>query len=207
MAGASRAGCPYDEAMPDPRDELRALLDPAPRPTPAPGDRLASVLALLIREPAPSLLFTERAKELRRHPGEVSFPGGLSEPGDPDLAATALRETEEEVGLPRDAVELLGALPPVHTFVSGILVTPFVGTVPSLPTLGVSDGEIVRILTPTLAELDALEEERVYERDGGEAWRGWAYEVEGTTIWGATGWMLHSLLELLRKETSWLTPP
>jgi 8-oxo-dGTP pyrophosphatase MutT (NUDIX family) len=191
--------------VPDPRDELRALLDADPRPTPQPGDRLAAVLALLIREPAPSLLLTERAKELRRHPGEVSFPGGLIEPGDEDLTATALREAEEEVGLPRATVEVLGALPPVHTSVSGILVTPFVGTVAALPTLGVSDGEIVRVLTPTLAELDAVEQERVYERDGREEWRGWAYDVGGTTIWGATGWMLHSLLELLRKETSWLT--
>ena len=197
----------YDGAMPDPRDELRALLDPDPHPTPAPGDRLAAVLALVIREPEPAVLFTERAKELRRHPGEVSFPGGLTEPGDADLAETALREAEEEVGLPRDAVEVLGALPPVHTFVSGILVTPFVGTVPTLPTLGISDGEIVRVLTPRLATLDAIEEERHYERDGEEVWRGWAYEVEGTTIWGATGWMLHSLLELLRKESTWLTQP
>ena len=191
--------------VPVPIDELRGVLDPDPRPTPEPGDRLAAVLALLIREPTPSLLFTERAKELRRHPGEVSFPGGLTEPDDADLAATALREAEEEVGLPRDAVELLGALPPVHTFVSGILVTPFVGTVATLPALGVSDGEIVRVLTPTLTTLDAIEEERTCDRDGLEVWRGWAYEVEGTAIWGATGWMLHSLLELLRKETSWLT--
>jgi 8-oxo-dGTP pyrophosphatase MutT (NUDIX family) len=191
--------------MADPRDELRALLDPDPHPTPAPGDRLAAVLALLIREPQPALLLTERAKELRRHPGEVSFPGGLTEPGDADLATTALRETEEEVGLPRGAVDLLGALPPVHTFVSGILVTPFVGTVETLPTLGISDGEIVRVLTPTLATLDAIEEERVYVRDGEDVWRGWAYEIEGTTIWGATGRMLHSLLELIRKETSWRT--
>jgi len=69
----------------------------------------------------------------------------------------------------------------------------------------VSDGEIVRVLTPTITTLDAIEEERTYEREGLEVWRGWAYEVEGTTIWGATGWMLHSLLDLLRKETSWLT--
>jgi 8-oxo-dGTP pyrophosphatase MutT (NUDIX family) len=188
-----------------PIDELRGLLDPDPRPTPEPGDRLAAVLALLIREPTPSLLLTERAKDLRRHPGEISFPGGRMEADDDDLAATALREAEEEVGLPRDGVELLGALPPVHTFVSGILVTPFVGTVVTLPTLGVSDGEIVRVLTPTVATLEAIEEERTYERDGLEVWRGWAYEVDGTTIWGATGSMLHTFLELLRKETSWLT--
>lgn len=110
------------------------------------------------------------------------------------------------MGLPRDAVELLGALPPVHTFVSGILVTPFVGSVPALPTLGVSDGEIVRILTPTIARLAAVEEERTYRRGGEDVWRGWAYDVDGATIWGATGGMLHSLLELLRKETTWLHP-
>jgi 8-oxo-dGTP pyrophosphatase MutT (NUDIX family) len=196
--------------VPDRVDELRDLLVQDPRPSPGPGDRLAAVLALLIREPEPSLLFTERAKDLRRHPGEVSFPGGLVEPGDAGLAVTALRETEEEIGLPRDAVELLGALPPVHTFVSGILVTPFVGMVRTLPTLGVSDGEIVRVLTPSLVALDDAEEERVYGRSdaNGErrTWTGWVYAVEGATIWGATGWMLHTLLELLRKETTWLNP-
>jgi hypothetical protein len=61
------------------------------------------------------------------------------------------------------------------------------------------------VLVPTLDTLDAIERERVYERDGQEVWRGWEYEVDGATIWGATGWMLHTLLELLRKETAWLT--
>jgi 8-oxo-dGTP pyrophosphatase MutT (NUDIX family) len=189
-------------------DELRARLAPDPRPSPDPGDRLAAVLALVILEPDPALLFTERARDLRRHPGEVSFPGGLVEAHDVDLLTTALRETEEEIGLRRDDVEVLGALPPVHTFVSGILVTPFVGTVPALPTLRVSDGEIIRVLTPSLAALDAAEQERVYRRPGGDgpdrSWTGWAYEVDGATIWGATGRMLHTLLELLRKETTWL---
>ena len=179
------------------RDALQASLEQDPRPVAAPGDRLAAVLALLIEEPTPSLLFTERSKALSRHAGEVSFPGGLQEPGDVDLAATALREAEEEIGLDRALPELLGALPAVHTTVSAILVTPFVGTVRALPTLGVSDGEIVRVLTVPVATLVDIEEERSYPRDDGRTWHGWAYEVDGATIWGATGWMLHDLLRLL----------
>lgn len=191
--------------MPDLRSTIGAALDHDPRPVAPAGDRLAAVLALVIREPVPSLLFTERSKELRRHAGEVSFPGGLLEPDDPDLAATALRETEEEIGLDRSAPELLGALPPVHTTVSGILVTPFVGTVAALPTLRVNDGEIVRILTSPLRTLAEVEREQAYELEVGRRWRGWVYEIDGATIWGATGLMLHRLLAIVRKEAAWLT--
>ncbi|HEX6131318.1 MAG TPA: CoA pyrophosphatase [Actinomycetota bacterium] len=186
---------------------LRASLDAYPRPVPPPGDRLAAVLALLIEDPGPSLLFTERSDQLPRHAGEVSFPGGLQEPADTDLVETALREAEEEIGLDRRVPELLGALPAVHTTVSGILVTPFVARVERLPTLGVSDGEIVRVLTVPVPELAAAEREREYRFEGGRTWRGWAYDVEGTTIWGATGWMLHTFLDIVRKEAPWLTRP
>jgi 8-oxo-dGTP pyrophosphatase MutT (NUDIX family) len=185
------------------RETLRRALDQDPRPTPDPGDRLAAVLALLIEEPEVSLLFTERSKELPRHAGEVSFPGGLQEPGDAGLAATALREAEEELGLARTLPELLGALPPVHTTVSGILVTPFVGAIRALPTLGVSDGEIVRILTVPVRTLRDVEREREYAMPDRAIWRGWEYRVEGATIWGATGRMLHDLLQLIEEATSW----
>jgi 8-oxo-dGTP pyrophosphatase MutT (NUDIX family) len=183
---------------------LRARLEQAPVPAPAPGDRLAAVLALLVRDPEPSLLFTVRAATLSRHPGEVSFPGGLRDPEDADLAATALRETEEEVGIARDAPELLGALPAVHTFVSGILVTPFVGVLPRLPALAVSDVEIARALTVPLATLHGVEEQRELHREAGRVWKGWWYETDDVTIWGATGFMLHALLDLIRKEEPWL---
>lgn len=188
----------------DVRGPLRAALDQAPDPRPEAGDRLAAVLALLIQEPAPAILFTERAAGLSRHAGEVAFPGGLQEPGDGDLLATALRETHEEIGVGGDQVEVLGALAPIHTFVSGILVTPFVGTLGSLPALTLSDAEIARVLTLPIPELDRVEEQREIHRANGSVWQGWCYEVGGATVWGATGFMVHQLLEIVRKEVPWL---
>lgn len=188
-----------------PVDVLRASLDPDPRPEPAPGDRLASVLALLIESPEPAVLFTERAAGLSRHAGEVSLPGGLQDPEDGSLAATALRETHEEVGLDPGLPEMLGALPAVHTFVSAILVTPFVGVVAQLPPLRSNDGEIARVMTAPIATLASVEQERELHREGDRVWRGWWYEVDDTTtIWGATGFMVHALLERLRMEAGWL---
>ncbi|MEP6759377.1 MAG: CoA pyrophosphatase [Actinomycetota bacterium] len=184
---------------------LAPHLDADPRPEPAPGDRLAAVLALMIDEDEPSLLFTERAAAMSRHAGEVSFPGGLQDPGDADLRVTALRETNEEIGIPPGAVHLLGALPPIHTFVSAILVTPFVGLVGSLPPLTVSPVEIAQVLTAPIRELAAIEEQRVLREQGGSTWRGWWYELPEATVWGVTGFIVHGLLELLRREAAWTT--
>jgi len=192
-------------ALTDHRSALRPGLDGDPRPVADPGERLAAVLALLIEEPEPALLFTERAATLSRHPGEVSFPGGLVEPQDDALATTALRETHEEIGLDPALPDVLGALAPIHTFVSGVLVTPFVAVVRSLPELRESRAEIARVLTVPTVTLAALEEQRELRRDGGSAWRGWWYETDDATIWGATGFMLHAFLEHARARAPWLT--
>ena len=77
---------------------------------------------------APGLVFTERRGDLRRHAGEISFPGGRRDPGE-ELVETALREAEEEIGLRREHVELAGALPPIGTFVTSYKVHPFVGLI------------------------------------------------------------------------------
>jgi len=74
-------------------------------------------------------VFTRRREDLKRHAGEISFPGGRQDEPDEDLRSTALREAEEEIGLPVDDVELVGALPPVGTFVTGYRIFPFVGVI------------------------------------------------------------------------------
>jgi len=188
----------------DQRSALRTGLDADPRPEPDPGERLAAVLALLIEEPEPALLFTERAATLSRHPGEVSFPGGLAEPQDGGLVETALRETHEEIGLDPSLPDVLGALSPIHTFVSGVLVTPFVAVIRTLPMLRVSLAEIARVITVPTATLSRLEEERELHREGAQVWKGWWYETEDATIWGATGFMLHAFLEHARRRAPWL---
>jgi 8-oxo-dGTP pyrophosphatase MutT (NUDIX family) len=182
---------------------LALVLDPAPEPRPEAGDRLAAVLALLVGTDEPELVFTERAAMLSRHAGEMSFPGGLEEPADADLLATALRETAEELGVEVPAAAVLGALPPIHTYVSGILVTPFVATLPALPGLTVSDAEIARVVQVPLRTLAAIEEQRMLREENGTTWRGWWYVDGDTTVWGATGFMVHALLEVVRKEAPW----
>ena len=181
---------------------LAAALEPDPSPSPGPGDRLAAVLAPVVLGSEPTIVLTVRSAALSRHAGEISFPGGLHEPGE-SLAETALREAREEIGLDPALLRLLGALPSVHTFVSGILVVPFVGTLDREPTFVVNDGEIDEVLTFEVERLAAAEREVTYDRPGGRVWRGFAYELDGHTVWGATGWMLHTLLETLRKETPW----
>ncbi|MEO8476540.1 MAG: CoA pyrophosphatase [Actinomycetota bacterium] len=184
------------------RARLREVLEADPAPELADGDRMAAVLAPLVLTPEPSLIFTERAAGLSRHAGEVSFPGGLQDPGE-TLAETALREAQEEIGVDVGLPDLLGALPAVHTTVSGILVVPFVGVLETPPVLTISDAEIAAVVTVPVARLAAFERPMQLERPGGGSWHGWTYELEGHTIWGATGWMLHGLLEVLRKETTW----
>jgi 8-oxo-dGTP pyrophosphatase MutT (NUDIX family) len=190
------------EPMPDLAAALAPVLDPVPAPRPEPGDRLAAVLVLLVGTDEPDVVFTERAATMSRHAGEMSFPGGLQDPEDDDLRATALRETAEELGVDVAAADVLGALPPIHTSVSGILVIPFVAVLGELPELTVSDAEIARVVRVGLRKLAAIEEQRVRE-DNGIRWRGWWYVNGDTTVWGATGFMVHALLELVRKEAPW----
>jgi 8-oxo-dGTP pyrophosphatase MutT (NUDIX family) len=187
------------------RQALRAALDQDPVPAPGPSDRLAAVVAPFVEAPEPSIVFTVRSNDLSRHAGEISFPGGLQDPGE-TLRETALREVFEEIGLDPAMTELVGALPAVHTFVSGILVVPFVGMLESTPVFEVSDEEIQEVLTFSVTRLAAVERTVEIAREGGRVWQGFAYELDGHTIWGATGWMLHSLLEVVRKEAPWLIP-
>ena len=182
----------------DLRTRLPGLLDPHPSPEPATGDRLAAVLLPLVD--GERLVFTRRTEDLPRHPGEISFPGGLQHAEDVDLAATALRESEEELGLAPADVELVGALGPVHTFVSAILVVPFVGLLRGEPAFTPNEGEIAEVLWYGLEELGAAETTVEWPRDG-HVYRGFAYPMpDGNTVWGVTAKILHELIELIRRK-------
>ncbi|MDX6623521.1 MAG: hypothetical protein QOE75_1453 [Solirubrobacterales bacterium] len=179
--------------------ELSALLlDPAEAAAQAgPGVKAAVLLALYGWPGEPGLIFTERRADLRRHAGEISFPGGRQDPGDADLAATALRETEEEIALDPAAVELRGALPAVSTFATNYRVHPFVGLVPDPLELGLepNPSEVETVLTVSLARLrEGYEMRRLVRR--GVPIRTPTYEVEnGQLIWGATARILGEFLD------------
>jgi 8-oxo-dGTP pyrophosphatase MutT (NUDIX family) len=183
---------------------LRAILGDEPAELPEELGRPAGVLLPLIAGPEPlSLVFTERHADLSRHAGEISFPGGMADPGDPDLAATALREAHEEIGVEPDSVELLGVLPPLPTFVTSILILPFVGLLHERPEFVPSPTEIESIFEAPIAHLAEIEREVHHEFEG-RTWTGHTYDVEGKIIWGATGHILKGFLDLLRKEAPWM---
>jgi 8-oxo-dGTP pyrophosphatase MutT (NUDIX family) len=163
------------------------------------GEVEAAVLLPLYGWPEdPGLIFTERRADLRRHAGEISFPGGRRDDVDANLKTTALREAEEEIGLPPAAVELGEELPATRTFATGYLVHPFVGRVPHPRELDLvpNPAEVETILTFSLELLrDGYAMRRLVRR--GVPIHTPTYEVEGHLIWGATARILGDLLEHL----------
>jgi 8-oxo-dGTP pyrophosphatase MutT (NUDIX family) len=144
----------------------------------------------------PGLVFTERRADLRRHAGEISFPGGRRDDDDADLRATALREAQEEIGLDPAVVELGADLPPTKTFATGYLVHPFVGRIPHPRELSLqpNPAEVETILTFSLELLrDSYGMRRLVRR--GVPIHTATYEVEGHLIWGATARILSDLLD------------
>jgi 8-oxo-dGTP pyrophosphatase MutT (NUDIX family) len=161
----------------------------------APGGTDAAVLLPMFGHPErPGLVFTERRLDLRRHAGEISFPGGRQDSPYEDLLHTALRESEEEIGLSGDDVEVVGALPPVGTFVTGYKVHPFVGTIPEGLRFRPNPTEVAAVLLFRLDELrEGFEMRRLIRR--GIPIRTPTYEVGEHMIWGATARILAELLD------------
>jgi 8-oxo-dGTP pyrophosphatase MutT (NUDIX family) len=157
----------------------------------------AAVLVPLFGAAArPGLVFTKRRGDLRRHGGEISFPGGRRDRPDEPLLDCALRETEEEIGLDRSRVEVLGALPPVSTVVTGYKVHPFVGLLSELDEFEPNPGEVDAVLIMHVDELRAgFAMRRLIRR--GVPIRTPTYEVAEHLVWGATARILGSLLERL----------
>jgi 8-oxo-dGTP pyrophosphatase MutT (NUDIX family) len=144
----------------------------------------------------PHVVLTKRRADLRRHAGEISFPGGRKDPGDADLSATALREAEEEIGLPHAQVKLLGALPTTSTFVTNYVIHPFVATIPAGLAWRLSAKEVEQVLELPLAAIRAAATTTTIERRG-LAFETDAYVLDEHVIWGATARILQHLLERL----------
>jgi 8-oxo-dGTP pyrophosphatase MutT (NUDIX family) len=161
----------------------------------APGTKDAAVLVPLHGDPL-TAVFTERRADLRRHAGEISFPGGRQDEPDEDLRVTALREAEEEIGLRASEVELVGALPPVGTFVTGYRIYPFVGMIPGGRVWTLQETEVAQVLEFSLRDLAAGHEMKRLVRKGVPI-KTPTYTVQGHLVWGATGRIVQSLLERL----------
>ncbi len=159
------------------------------------GRTEAAVLVALLGDPAdPEIVFTERRHDLRRHAGEVSFPGGRRDGPEEELLKTALREAHEEVGLEPGDVELLGALPPIGTFVTNYKVYPYVGAIPTSSAFDPSPAEVAAVLKYPVSEIrDAFAMRRLVRR--GVPIRTPTYKLGDYLIWGATARILGDLLE------------
>ena len=184
--------------MPTPAELRELLLSPEEAAEmDAPGKTDAAVLVpLYMREGELVAVFTERRADLSRHPGEISFPGGRQEEPDEDLRHTALREAHEEIGLDPGHVELVGALPPVGTFVTSYRIFPFVGTIEERYEWVLQKTEVEQLLELSLPDLmRGFESRRLPQR--GVPIKTPTYTVDGHLVWGATARIVEHLLDRL----------
>ena len=190
MAESSRSSSDLRELLLDPAEaaELEAH-----------GRTEAAVLVPMHGWPDnPGLVFTERRSDLKRHAGEISFPGGRRDEGE-ELIDTALREAEEEIGLSRDNVEVVGALPPIGTFVTNYKVHPFVGLIDEGMRFEPNPTEVESVLVASLDDLAAAYEKRRLVRRGVPI-KTDTYLVADKLIWGATARILAELFDRLNRQ-------
>jgi len=193
LAGAGRS---LDVVAPDPLEELTGLDAGTSE-----GLRDSAVLVAAFDEEGEArVVLTRRAGTLRRHRGEVAFPGGRLDPGEAPLDA-ALREAHEEVGLAPSLVAPIAWLHPIVTFASGSIIRPFVGTLGARPALRAQPEEVERCFDVALAELlvDGVFHEERWRRPSPRAigpdgtFPIFFFEVAGETVWGATARILTEL--------------
>lgn len=169
-------------------------LNPA-RPKPRPLREAAVLVAVEERPGGPVVWLTKRSSALRHHPGQVAFPGGRVDPGDASPEAAALREAEEEIGLPRDAVEVLGTLPP-HETVTGFRITPVLARVARPFEARPEAGEVAEVFTVPLSHLADPSSYAVRSR----LWRGaerryYVVPWGPHYVWGATARIARALAD------------
>jgi 8-oxo-dGTP pyrophosphatase MutT (NUDIX family) len=163
--------------------------------------RPAGVLVPVIAGPqGAEVLLTKRSSRLKHHPGQIAFPGGKQDEGDADVIAAALREAEEEVGLPRGHVEVLGTLP-THETVTGFLVTPVIGWIDRDFDVQPELGEVAEVFRVPLAHVTNVALFTIQSR----RWRGtrrhyYTVPFGPYYIWGATARILRGLAHRMGVE-------
>ncbi|NJC27668.1 NUDIX hydrolase [Neolewinella antarctica] len=205
-----------------PGRSAQVLLAPPGReefPEPPEDARVASVLGLLYYVADElSLLFIQRTSPPGdRHGGQISFPGGSVDTGDVDAVDTALRETEEEIGIPRAEIELLGGLTPLYIPVSNFVVDPFIGlwlpggdlgvpiAIGTGPRFKLQEAEVARVLTVPVAEFMKSGARKLGDQRtsrGIKIEKIPYYDVAGEEIWGATSMIVAELVALLRTDSN-----
>ncbi len=161
-----------------------------------PGDgepRAAVLIPLYEQGGALHTILTKRPQHMPTHAGDLAFPGGKPDPDDSGPVETALREAFEEVGIVRDAVEVMGYLRPIHTVTYSRMVVPVVGRLPGLPALTIDRREVEAVLFPPLAPFFSESNWRY------ETWRDhrvYFFDLDGEVLWGATASMMRRLVGL-----------
>jgi 8-oxo-dGTP pyrophosphatase MutT (NUDIX family) len=176
----------------------RILTARTPRRVSLDDARDAAVLVPVVGSPAPALIFTVRTESLPSHKGQISFPGGSIDPDESPVEA-ALREANEEIGIEPDAVEVLGELDSMPTFVSGYVIAPVVGWLTEMPELVPNPAEVAEVFAVPIAELvDDIHAQPGFTHHGQtyptEAWL-WDDHV----IWGVTARLLRTFLDMLAR--------
>ena len=172
-----------------------------------PDARAAAVLVPLFEEDGEArVILTRRAATLSAHQGEMSFPGGTIGAGEDELAA-ALREAEEEIGLPPAAVEVAGRLDRLVTGTTGFVLTPFVGVLAGRPRLDLRPDEVEEAYDVALSHLldESVFREERWDRPVPDR-PIYFFELEHDTVWGATARVLYGLLALVTSRTGRRAP-
>lgn len=163
----------------------------------APEGMRAAVLVPLYEDEAGDVrvILTKRHDWMRTHAGDVVFPGGMIDQADDGPVATALREAWEEVGIPAEAIDVIGGLSPIAPGRSGTLIVPVVARIARPPALRPQPEEVEAILEPSLVE---LLDDASWRREDFHGHLLWFYEFRQGTLWGATAFIVQELLSYVR---------
>jgi len=158
----------------------------------------AVLVPVIVAGDEPALLLTRRTDRVETHKGQVAFPGGTVDDDDRDRIHTALRELEEELGIPASAVEICGRLDDLAT-PTGFVITPVVGLLHGHPEIYSNEEEVDDVFhVPLSFFADPAQGEREFRQVGSERREIWIYKYNGRTIWGATAAVIRNLLDVLR---------